>query len=111
MRLIRVSPFTQVVDTLLAVAFGGGLIGLGKLLPVSIWGFVGFFISVAVLFFVVRHSHRRIVSGDPDAFNLRVALSDRTLAWTDVPRGRHPFFLLVVVELYSSTTLSNTSKC
>lgn len=91
MRVIIVSPFTQVVDTLLAVTFGGGLIGLGKLLPVSIWGFVGFFIGVAVLFFVVRHSHRRIVSGDLDAFNFRVALLDRTLSWTDVPRRRLTF--------------------
>lgn len=47
---------------MVAVFVGGGLFGLGRLFPVSLWGFLLFFVLAAVLLVSCRYRHRKMVS-------------------------------------------------
>ena len=40
---------------------GGGLFGLGKLFPVSMWAFLFFFVVAAVLLICCHYRHRQMV--------------------------------------------------
>lgn len=56
------SSTVQVLEMLIAIVVGGGVLGLARLFPVSFWGFVGFFVMALTVGLVLWMNHKRTVS-------------------------------------------------
>lgn len=52
----------QVLDVLIAVIVGGGILGLAKLFSTALWGFVIFFVTVLMIAIVLCKNHKRTAS-------------------------------------------------
>lgn len=90
----RINPFRivrfQVLDTLIAVIVGGGVLGLTKLFPISFWGFLGFFTMVLTIGFVLWVNHKRTVRfRHPETKRLRAVYASNyafcRMDYRDVP--------------------------
>ncbi|CAM9106632.1 unnamed protein product, partial [Laminaria digitata] len=76
--LIMLLPDTlqaMVVDVMVAVVVGGGLFGLGKLFPVSLWGFLLFFVVITVLLIGCRYRHRKMVKAEKNIRQSRAGVN------------------------------------
>lgn len=75
---------------LIAIAVGGGVLGLAKLFPVSFWGFVGFFVVVLTIGMVLWMNHKRTASVLQSSFRpttTQSAFKNRSYIDVQVPFG------------------------
>lgn len=88
--LYQTLPACQVLDMLIAIAVGGGVLGLAKLFPVSFWGFVGFFVMVLTIGMVLWMNHKRTASVLQSSFRpttTQSAFKNRSYIDVQVPFG------------------------
>lgn len=50
------------LDTLIAMIVGGSILGLSKLISISFWGFVFFFVAMLMIAIFLYINHKRTVS-------------------------------------------------
>lgn len=62
MYMLLLPSSLQVLDMLIAVMVGGGVLGLAKLFPVSFWAFVGILVVSLVIMAILWTNHKRTVS-------------------------------------------------
>lgn len=107
----------KVVDTLLAVLVGGGVLGLGRLLPYSVYGFAACFVVGLCLTLLWRHCHRQEVRSSAEQRLRRdvgVSLLPRTTLYSNYTlfhSVRYSRFMDAHLCMVHATTLNSLLKC